>query len=281
MWTEMAYDRSGRSGRCISGCASADPDQGRARKNLLILLAGIGDSGQESSDPDIAAIEEAVKRTFPVFQVRRVCTGGSGNDLEKTLEQAARDGTGQVIVQPFYLLRGHKYAELIHTLKRQEHLFEKVLAGAPFLSEAADMDEAVRALYRRTAEYDDGETALCFLGHGTPTGANRAYGRLQERFAAAGYENCHVAVIKNTPSLEEVMALWEKKKKYKRVVLRPLMVAAGTHVKKDMAGERNDSARSILERAGYEVLCIVEGLGRLPEIQDIYVRHIEAALAKF
>lgn len=59
------------------------------------------------------------------------------------------------------------------------------------------------------------------------------------------------------------------------------MAAAGTHVKRDMAGTQNDSARSILKRAGYEVLCIAEGLGRLPEIQDIYVRHIGTALSMF
>ena len=242
-------------------------------------MTGIGDSGREGADPDIEVIERAVRRAFPACRVSRVCTGSNCGDLEKMLEQAARNGVTNVIVQPLYLLHGHKYTELIHTLKRQEHLFEKVLAGAPLLSEAADMDEAVRALYRRTAKYDDGETALCFLGHGTQSDANRAYCRLQESFVAAGYVNCHVAVMRNTPSLVEAMALWEKKKKHKRVLLFPLMASAGTHVKRDMAGTQNDSARSILERAGYEVLCLAEGLGRLPEIQDIYVRHIGTALS--
>ncbi len=65
---------------------------------------------------------------------------------------------------------------------------------------------------------------------------------------------------------------------YKRVVLRPLMIVAGDHANNDMAGDEEDSWKSIFEAAGYEVECVLEGLGQLPEIQQIFVQHAQAAI---
>ena len=65
---------------------------------------------------------------------------------------------------------------------------------------------------------------------------------------------------------------------YKKVVLRPMMIVAGDHANNDMAGDEPDSWKSILEAAGYEVTCVVEGLGSLGEIQSLIVQHAQAAI---
>ena len=45
-----------------------------------------------------------------------------------------------------------------------------------------------------------------------------------------------------------------------------------------MAGDEEDSWKSQLENEGYEVICILEGLGQNPAIRNIYVAHTRAAL---
>lgn len=45
-----------------------------------------------------------------------------------------------------------------------------------------------------------------------------------------------------------------------------------------MAGDEDDSWKSQFEAAGYEVNCIIEGLGQDEAIQNIYVSHTQAAI---
>ena len=65
-----------------------------------------------------------------------------------------------------------------------------------------------------------------------------------------------------------------------RVVCLPLMVVAGDHAKNDLAGEEADSWRSMLTARGYQVRCILEGLGENPAIRAIFVRHAKEAAEK-
>ena len=59
---------------------------------------------------------------------------------------------------------------------------------------------------------------------------------------------------------------------YKKVVLEPLMIVAGDHANNDMAGDEEGSWKTTFEDAGYDVTCLVRGLGELPAIQDIFVK---------
>lgn len=62
---------------------------------------------------------------------------------------------------------------------------------------------------------------------------------------------------------------------YEKVLLQPLMVVAGDHANNDMAGEEDDSWKSTFEKAGYDVTCIIKGIGELAGIRRIYVRHVK------
>lgn len=65
----------------------------------------------------------------------------------------------------------------------------------------------------------------------------------------------------------------------KNVVLMPLMVVAGDHANNDMAGDEEDSWKTILTNTGYEVECILEGMGQNAAIRAIYIEHVGAAIA--
>ena len=67
---------------------------------------------------------------------------------------------------------------------------------------------------------------------------------------------------------------------YKNVVLRPLMVVAGDHAHNDMAGNEEDSWKSMFENSGkFETVDTqISGLGAINAIQQLYIAHTAAAI---
>ena len=65
-----------------------------------------------------------------------------------------------------------------------------------------------------------------------------------------------------------------KDAKVRRVTLVPLMFVAGDHANNDIAVEWKQR----LEQEGFEVSALIEGLGEVPEIQEIYLNHIQYML---
>ena len=125
--------------------------------------------------------------------------------------------------------------------------------------------------------YDDGKTALCLMGHGTDAASNQVYQKMQDRMIAGGYANYYIGTVEAQPDLQAVIEKLGEQKHYQRAVLQPLMVVAGDHANQDMAGEEEDSWKSRLERAGYQVECRIRGLGEVEAIRKLYVAHVREA----
>ena len=94
---------------------------------------------------------------------------------------------------------------------------------------------------------------------------------------ADGHTNYFVGTVEAEPSLEDVL---EKVKagKYEKVVLEPLMVVAGDHANNDMAGDDEDSWKTAFLNEGYDVECLIRGLGENEEIRKLYVEHAQKAI---
>jgi sirohydrochlorin cobaltochelatase len=102
---------------------------------------------------------------------------------------------------------------------------------------------------------------------------------MQQVLSEAGYEHYFIGTVEAEPSVEDLLKAVQAGD-YRRVVLRPLMIVAGDHANNDMAGDEEDSWKSLFEAAGYEVTCVLEGLGQLPAVRQLIVEHAGEALAK-
>ena len=81
-----------------------------------------------------------------------------------------------------------------------------------------------------------------------------------------------------TPSLEDVLAQVEASGA-KKVVLLPLIgIVAGDHANNDMAGDEEDSWKTAFTNAGYEVECVLKGLGEYAGVQQMIVEHARQAM---
>lgn len=273
-----------------TGDASLDNirnEDGIGEKELLVL--SFGTSYNDSRRLTIGAIENAIEAAVPDYAVRRGFTaniiidhvnrrdGILIDDIDAALKRAVDNKVNTLVVQPTHLMSGIEYDEIIEKVANYSDAFDKVVFGDPLLTSDDDFERVEKAIVDWTSEYDDGETAICFMGHGTEHEANQVYQKMQDMLTADGYTNYFIGTVEAEPSLENVIAK-VKEGNYKRVILEPLMVVSGDHANNDMAGDDADSWKSAFEAEGYEVECLLRGLGENEDIRKIYVDHAQAAI---
>ena len=121
------------------------------------------------------------------------------------------------------------------------------------------------------------DEALVLMGHGTPHFANAAYAQM-EHVLQTQCERVLVATVEGYPTLDSVRQQLAKNPAIRKVILAPFMLVAGNHAQNDMAGDVPDSWKSLCEGAGFDVRCIMRGLGEYEQIRSIYVDHALKAL---
>lgn len=274
-----------------TGAAETEADAGEkeAPKDQAILVVSFGTSYNDSRDLTIGVIEEAIAEAYPDYDVRRAFTsqiiidklaerdGLDIDNVQKALDRAVEDGVKTLIVQPTHLMNGLEYTDVVEEVAQYADQFDAVAMGEPLLTSDADYEAVIQAITEATADYDDGETAICFMGHGTEAESNSVYAAMQEKLTEAGYENYFVGTVEAEPTLEDVLAAVGEGE-YTKAVLAPLMIVAGDHANNDMAGDEEGSWKTEFTNAGYEVTCLVQGLGELDGIQQIFVEHTQAAI---
>lgn len=254
-----------------------------------ILVVSFGTSFHESRELTIAAIEKDIAQAFPQYEVRRAFTsqmildklkkrdGLVIDNVKEALDRAVADGVKKLVVLSTHFMNGYEYLDLAAMVEEYKDKFDKIRLTEPLLGSAEDFKAVMSAMIEATASFDDGRTAICFMGHGTEADANIVYTRLQKLLTENGYRNYYIGTVEATPSLEDVIARVKEKDFYKKVVLQPLMIVAGDHANHDMAGEEEGSWKTAFEKEGYQVECILKGLGQLPAIRKIYNAHAKAA----
>ena len=273
-----------------TGDASLDnPRNQDAIGETELLVVSFGTSFNDSRRLTIGAIEDAMEEAFPGLSVRRGFTsqividhvarrdGVRIDNVTEALDRAVANGVKRLAVQPTHLMDGYEYNDLASELARRAGDFEAVTLGRPILDTEADFLRLAEAVRTATADYDDGETAIVFMGHGTEAASNRVYARLQELMDGLGMDNYYIGTVEASPTVEDVLEAVQSGD-YRRVVLEPLMIVAGDHANNDMAGEDPDSWKSIFESAGYETVCLLRGLGELEAIRVLLSEHAAAAV---
>ena len=254
-----------------------------------LLVVSFGTSFNDSRRLTIGGVESALEAAFPDFSVRRGFTsqiiidhvkdrdGVVIDNVKEALDRAVDNGVKTLVVQPTHLMSGLEYTDLENELAQYSDAFEKIVVGSPLLTSDEDFQEVAKAIVDATAEYDDGKTAIVFMGHGTEADSNAVYAKMQTVLSDMGAANYFIGTVEATPSLDDVVKMVQAGD-YERVVLEPLMVVAGDHANNDMAGDDEDSWKSVFTAAGYQVEVILRGLGELEDIQKLYVAHAQAAI---
>lgn len=295
-----------------TGDASADDPLNQdeiGEKELLVV--SFGTSFNDSRTQDIGGIEKALQEAYPDWSVRRAFTaqiiinhvqardGEAIDNVDQALQRAVDNGVKTLVIQPTHLMRGAEFDELCEAVDNYRDKIETIEIAEPMMGEVGadatvindDKKAASQAIVDAALEEsgyesmdkaaEDG-TAFVFMGHGTSHEAAITYSQIQTTMDEAGYKNVFIGTVEGEPEETEVNNVTEAVKAagYDKVILRPLMVVAGDHANNDMAGDDDDSWKSIMTASGAfsSVDAQIEGMGRIPAIEDIYVAHTGAAI---
>ncbi|MBQ6076817.1 MAG: sirohydrochlorin cobaltochelatase [Clostridia bacterium] len=299
-------------GRDTGDASKDDPKNADGIGENELLVVSFGTSFNESRAEDIGGIEAALESAYPDWSVRRAFTaqiiinhvqardGEFIDNMDQALERAVSNGVRNLVVQPTHLMQGAEYDELCEAVAKYADKFESVKIALPLLGtvgkDAAEVNadkevvakaitaEAVKAAGYETLEAAEADgVAFVFMGHGTSHTAKVTYTQMQNMMNSLGYQNVFIGTVEGEPEETSCEAVIEAVRAagYTKVILRPLMVVAGDHANNDMADPDDpESWLSMFTASGHftEIKTQIAGLGRIADVQALYVAHTGDAI---
>ena len=249
-------------------------------QDTALLMVHFGTTYDETRAKTIDAINEKAVKAFPEMTVREAYTSrivmkrlaqrGIRKDTPiDALLRLRAEGIRTVKIQPSYVIDGIEMDRLRQDVEQVRPFFDSIWVSTPLLYTVEDAGKVCEVLVNRHAvDTKKGEHVL-FVGHGTEGPATALYSQLDYMLRANGHSNYHVATIEGYPTQETAVAQI-KVMKGKKVTLVPLLFVAGDHANNDISVEWKEA----LEKEGLVVDVKLEGLGEVPEIQNLFIKKV-------
>lgn len=253
-----------------------------------LLMVHFGTTHDDTRAATIEAINGKAQTAFPKLKFQEAYTsriiirrlkkrGIEKNTPLDALLKLRGEGYTHIIVQSTNIIDGVEMESLRRDVESVLPFFKEVRVGTPLLYSVEDAEKVVKIMESRfNVPVQAKKTAkenFVLVGHGTYTPSTAIYSQMDYMLKADGLTNFHVGTIEGYPTFKTMLAQL-KAEKAKRVTLVPFMFVAGDHAKNDIAGEWKE----MLEKEGFTVKVHLEGLGQIPEIQEIFIEHIRFGL---
>lgn len=232
-----------------------------------IIAVSFGTSHPEADAQCILPVEAALKAAFPDRAFRRAFTSAaiieklrpSNREIEnlpEAIERLESEGFDSISIVSTHIVGGDSYGQVKAAAK-----------GFPVSPPLLDTESDCLWMANLLSEIAEAEGRhLLVMGHGVGSEADAIYIRLKQKLP----RNIFLACIKGDLSLGSILseldALPEKK-----ITLMPLMLTAGDHARKILAGDNPASWKSILEGRGFNIRIRMQGLGAFPAVQKRFI----------
>ena len=276
---------------CMCSNVLAGGHGDKAPQKVGILLVAFG-SSEDSAQVSFENIDKKVKATYSGIPVRWAYTstiirkklakqGKYLDSPEVALAKMQDEGFTHVAVQSLHTIGGEEYHDLRRTVGAFKMMggFQRVVLGYPLLSTQKDMQGAVDAILETIPKERKKDEAIVLMGHGTHHPANAFYAALMFQLQLKD-PNIFVGTVEGYPEVDLIKDLMLKNK-IKKAYLMPFMSVAGDHAKNDMAGEEEDSWKSIFTKAGIECVPILKGTAEYDVFVDMWIDHLGGPLSHF
>lgn len=247
-----------------------------------ILVVSFGTTYPETRRKTIQACEEAIGRRFPHYSVFRAFTSNvvrrrikqqEGLDIPtvgEALDQILDLGFEAVYIQPLHVILGGEYEKILVQAGAYRSAFKELAIANPLLHSQEDY-EAIRDILLTSYGQLGPETATVLMGHGSQHYAFTAYAALDHMMRASPV---YIGCVESYPPVE----LIEQELRadgIKKVHLAPFMLVAGDHATNDMSSDEEGAWYRFFKDRGYQVESQLKGLGEYPEVQQLYIQHLE------
>jgi sirohydrochlorin cobaltochelatase len=263
----------------------------KAPKKVGILLVTFG-SSEESAQVSFENIDQKVKAKYPNIPVRWAYTstiirdklakqGKMLDSPEVALAKMQDEKFTHVALQSLHTIGGEEYHDLRRTVGAFKMMggFQQIVLGYPLLATQEDMERTSDAIMTTIPKERKKSEAVVLMGHGTHHPSNAFYAALMFQMQLKD-PNIFIGTVEGFPDIDLIKDLLLKKK-IKKAYLIPFMSVAGDHAKNDMAGDEDDSWKSILTKAGIKCVPILKGSAEFDAFVDIWVDHLGGPLRHF
>ena len=256
------------------------------RMKKAILLVSSGTSVLEALENTTNKLEKRLQNQYedckvyqaysvqPIVNMMQKKCPDTYFNVKDMLEKMLADGVEDLAVLPFYMLKGTENERMNEVLKDYADRFKSLVVAKPLFHVKEDYIKTLEAIFD-VADMQEGE-ALMLVGHGTKHHDNTEYQNLEYTAYTQGRRNVFVATLEGHQKTNLLMRKLELSG-CKTVRLMPLLLVIGKHATVDIAGDE-DSWKTKLLDAGYQVEVQMEGLGELDSIHDIFVEHLNAVM---
>jgi len=246
---------------------------------IVIVAFGTTTKAQETYQHLNSRLEKLLpeKDIFWSYSSKRITRtlkekGGEIKTPTEVLTMLAKKGHTDAIVQSLHLFPGTEF----HTLQKTSVSSSLICkTGLPLLTSPEDYDE-IASLLGPTIT-DRPERTILVLGHGTSHPSWTGYYCLEKVLRKKYGDKIHVGVVEHYPDssnlVNEIVATGNK-----AVTIIPFFLICGMHYRRDIVSDDENSWLSRLQGKGLDVEVLDSGIGLLPSIENILVRHINDAL---
>ncbi len=267
----------------FAGYSSNAHKENEVKKGILLVTFG---TSYPEAQKAFKNIEKKVQQAYPEIPLRWAYTskiirkklarqGQIINSPAEALAKMGEEGFTHVAVQSLHVIPGEEYENLEKTVNAFQHMpkgVQKLTFGKPLLYSHSDNERLAVVFHDKFENKLSKKSAMVFMGHGTHHQANIYYPAFQYYLNELN-KNYLVGTVEGFPELDKVIEKL-KAQKIEKVILTPLMSVAGDHAQNDMAGDEEDSWKSILEKEGFEIEIILKGMAEYDEVVDIWVDHL-------
>lgn len=243
-------------------------------KKALVVVS-FGTSYEDVLEKNIVPVEQALKNAFPSYEFYRGFTSrfivkklnNCGLDVKTEVEVVKaliEQGYEEILIQPTHIIPGFEY-EKIQALK---DLSNAVKIGFPLLTDESDF-AILGNILRDVYQLNDLQTPFVFMAHGTEHKANELYIKFGE-YLNKEYPQVYMAGVEGDQDFEGVLETLTSKGA-QGIAFAPLMIVAGDHAQNDMAGDEEDSWKSLAEEKSLKVSVHMQGLGAYEGVQALFV----------
>jgi sirohydrochlorin cobaltochelatase len=200
---------------------------------------------------------------------------------EVALAKMMDEGFTHVAVQSLHTIGGSEYHDLRRTVGAFKSMggFQRVILGYPLLATQKDMQRAVGAILETIPKERQKSEGIVLMGHGTHHPSNAFYAALMFQLQLKD-PNIFIGTVEGYPEVDLIKELLLQKA-IKKIYLMPFMSVAGDHAKNDMAGDEDDSWKSIFTKAGIQCVPILKGTAEYDVFVDMWVDHLGGPLSHF
>ncbi len=259
-----------------------------------ILVVSFGTTHEDTRVKNIEKLEDGIAKTSGrkvyrawtsrmIIERIRERDGVKIDTVREAMDRMKDGGVTDLIVVPTHIINGVEYHQMLRDMEEYRPYFHSLKVTSPLLTEDSDYERVCTILcaefqdYFRSNGLSQEEFAIVLMGHGSEHFSNSAYAALDYRFKDMGQEHVFVGTVEAYPDVETVLK-HVKHSKYRKVLLTPFMLVAGDHAKNDMAGDEEESWKSVFEKEGYEVHCLVKGLGEYAPVREMFAKRVREAM---